>query len=77
MFPGIVCQYLVDRIDTNYACSSLRMLFSGCLMLLFSPFSFSSYGLENIFREDLYKDFEDLTLEFYHKGNIYGLEKYW
>ncbi|CAN7005865.1 unnamed protein product, partial [Brassica rapa subsp. trilocularis] len=24
-----------------------------------------------------YKDFEQLTLDFYHKGNLYGLEKYW
>ncbi|KAF2563770.1 hypothetical protein F2Q70_00014599 [Brassica cretica] len=29
------------------------------------------------FEEDLYKDFEKLTLDFYHKGNLYGLEKYW
>lgn len=39
-------------------------------------FSFS-YGLEKECREDLYKDFEQLTLDFYHKGNLYGLEKYW
>jgi len=39
-------------------------------------FSFS-YGLEKEFREDLYQDFEQLTLDFYHKGNLYGLEKYW
>ena len=36
-----------------------------------------SYGLEKEFRDDLYKDFEQLTLDFYHKGNLYGLEKYW
>lgn len=36
-----------------------------------------SYGLEKECREDLYKDFEQLTLDFYHKGNLYGLEKYW
>ncbi|KAL6009678.1 hypothetical protein ACLOJK_000107 [Asimina triloba] len=36
-----------------------------------------SYGLEIQFREDLYEDFEQLTLEFYKKGNLYGLEKYW
>ncbi|KAJ4842470.1 hypothetical protein Tsubulata_001824 [Turnera subulata] len=40
-------------------------------------FRFYSYGLEKDFREDLYKDFEELTLDFYHKGNLYGLEKYW
>lgn len=38
---------------------------------------FISYGLENKFTEELYKDFEELTLDFYHKGNNYGLEKYW
>ncbi|XP_058093433.1 la-related protein 1A-like [Magnolia sinica] len=40
-------------------------------------FRFYSYGLEKQFREDLYEDFEQLALEFYHKGNLYGLEKYW
>ncbi|RDX84741.1 La-related protein 1A, partial [Mucuna pruriens] len=39
-------------------------------------FRFYSYGLEKEFRDDLYKDFEQLTLDFYHKGNLYGLEKY-
>ncbi|KAK9221309.1 hypothetical protein WN944_009735 [Citrus x changshan-huyou] len=39
-------------------------------------FRFYSYGLEKECREDLYKDFEQLTLDFYHKGNLYGLEKY-
>lgn len=33
--------------------------------------------MEKECREDLYKDFEQLTLDFYHKGNLYGLEKYW
>ncbi|GKC23112.1 hypothetical protein Tco_1025262, partial [Tanacetum coccineum] len=32
------------------------------------------YGLEKEFREDVYRDFE---LDFYNKGNLYGLEKYW
>ncbi|KAL0460897.1 UNVERIFIED_CONTAM: La-related protein 1A, partial [Sesamum latifolium] len=36
-----------------------------------------SYGLEKEFRQDLYEDFEQLTLDFYKKGNLYGLEKYW
>ncbi|OMO91478.1 hypothetical protein COLO4_18350 [Corchorus olitorius] len=36
-----------------------------------------SYGLEKQYRDDLYEDFEQLTLDFYHKGNLYGLEKYW
>ncbi|PPD86819.1 hypothetical protein GOBAR_DD16216 [Gossypium barbadense] len=35
------------------------------------------YGLEKKYRDDLYKDFEQLTLDFYHKGKLYGLEKYW
>ncbi|KAF7815523.1 la-related protein 1A [Senna tora] len=39
-------------------------------------FRFYSYGLEKEFRKDLYSDFEQLTLDFYHKGNLYGLEKY-
>lgn len=40
-------------------------------------FRFYSYGLEKEFRDDLYEDFEQLTLDFYLKGNLYGLEKYW
>lgn len=36
-----------------------------------------SYGLEKNFRRDVYKDFERMTLDFYLKGNLYGLEKYW
>lgn len=36
-----------------------------------------SYGLEKEFRDDLYGDFEQHTLDFYKKGNLYGLEKYW
>jgi len=40
-------------------------------------FRFYSYGLEKQFREDLYEDFEKLSLDFYHKGNLYGLEKFW
>ncbi|KAL0389252.1 UNVERIFIED_CONTAM: La-related protein 1A [Sesamum calycinum] len=37
----------------------------------------SSYGLEKEFRGELYEDFEQLTFDFYKKGNLYGLEKYW
>jgi la-related protein 1 len=40
-------------------------------------FRFYSYGLEKEFNDDLYKDFEQLTLDFFQKGNLYGLEKYW
>ncbi|KAL0435278.1 UNVERIFIED_CONTAM: La-related protein 1A [Sesamum radiatum] len=36
-----------------------------------------SYGLEKEFRGELYEDFEQLTFDFYKKGNLYGLEKYW
>lgn len=38
-----------------------------------------SYGLEQFkqFKQDLYDDFEKLTLDTYSKGNLYGLEKYW
>lgn len=48
-----------------------------CHVLFKEIISSSSYGLEKEFREDLYKDFEQLTIDFYHKGNLYGLEKYW
>lgn len=47
------------------------------LCMLNEIISYFSYGLEKEFREDLYKDFEQLTIDFYHKGNLYGLEKYW
>ncbi|KAL5537974.1 hypothetical protein UlMin_043679 [Ulmus minor] len=40
-------------------------------------FRLYSYGLEKEFKEDLYRDFEQLVLDFYKKGNLYGLEKYW
>ncbi|GJN37897.1 hypothetical protein PR202_gb26896 [Eleusine coracana subsp. coracana] len=36
-----------------------------------------SYGLEKNFQHSVYEDFEKLTLDFYHNGDIYGLEKYW
>ncbi|KAI3725259.1 hypothetical protein L1987_65040 [Smallanthus sonchifolius] len=39
-----------------------------------------NYGIEclyRFYREDVYVDFEQLTLDFYQKGNLYGLEKYW
>jgi la-related protein 1 len=42
------------------------------------PFNyFCSYGLEKNFQRNVYEDFEQLTLEFYQKGDLYGLEKYW
>ena len=47
------------------------------IFFFFLIWFFCSYGLEKQFREDLYEDFEQLTLDFYHKGNLYGLEKYW
>jgi la-related protein 1 len=40
-------------------------------------FRFYSYGLEQKFKQDMYDDFERLTLDTYKKGNLYGLEKYW
>ena len=43
----------------------------------FSLFFFRSYGLEQRFKQDMYDDFEKLTLDTYHRGNLYGLEKYW
>ncbi|XP_073142897.1 la-related protein 1A-like isoform X3 [Henckelia pumila] len=36
-----------------------------------------SYGLKNVFREHLYESFEQLTFDFYKKGNLYGFQKYW
>ncbi|KAJ6984216.1 hypothetical protein NC653_022461 [Populus alba x Populus x berolinensis] len=49
----------------------------GCSELFSIVLPIFSYGLEKEFRDDLYKDFEELTLDFCRKGNIYGLEKYW
>ncbi|KAF8661553.1 hypothetical protein HU200_056974 [Digitaria exilis] len=44
----------------------------------FTTYSFlCSYGLEKNFQPNVYEDFEKLTLEFYHNGDLYGLEKYW
>ncbi|KAF8724156.1 hypothetical protein HU200_021172 [Digitaria exilis] len=40
-------------------------------------FKTSFYGLEKNFQSNVYEDFEKLTLEFYHNGDLYGLEKYW
>jgi la-related protein 1 len=40
-------------------------------------FRFYSYGLEQKFKQDMYDDFEKITLDTYKKGNLYGLEKYW
>jgi len=33
--------------------------------------------LEQKFKQDMYDDFEKITLDAYKKGNLYGLEKYW
>lgn len=40
-------------------------------------FRFYSYGLENRFRLDIFKDFEEETLRDFKSGDLYGLEKYW
>lgn len=45
--------------------------------MVYISISYFSYGLEKEFRKDLFDDFEQLTLQFYEKGNLYGLEKYW
>ncbi len=40
-------------------------------------FRFYSYGLENKFRINIFKDFEEQTIIDHKKGHLYGLEKYW
>ncbi len=41
-------------------------------------FRFYSYGLESKFRQDLFEDFCDITIQDYvHDGHLYGLEKFW
>lgn len=41
-------------------------------------FRFYSYGLESKFRQDLFEDFCDLTIQDHvHDGQLYGLEKFW
>jgi la-related protein 1 len=55
----------LDQHSCNRAAS-----FSVCSFLC-------SYGLEKNFQPNVYEDFEKLTLEFYHNGDLYGLEKYW
>lgn len=40
-------------------------------------FRFYSYGLEKHFREDIYKDFQEETLEDVDANQLYGLEKFW
>ena len=65
-----------------------QRVFCGSLASFFFPslpprygleclFRFYSYGLENKFRLDIFKDFEHQTLLDYKEGNLYGLEKYW
>lgn len=68
---------ILSTFTLLFCCSSYQYL------LVFSASDVSlmtvcfSYGLEKEFREDLYKDFEQMTLDFYNKGSLYGLEKYW
>ncbi|KAK7817698.1 la-related protein 1a [Quercus suber] len=64
---------LSDRKKLGIGCSEEM----NTLYRFWSYFLRNIYGLEKEFREDLYQDFEQLTLDFYHKGNLYGLEKYW
>jgi la-related protein 1 len=47
------------------------------MLCAFFPLAFCSYGLEPKFKQEMYDDFEKLTLDSYKKGNLYGLEKYW
>ncbi|GAA0176772.1 hypothetical protein LIER_29597 [Lithospermum erythrorhizon] len=70
--------YCLSGITSVQLCESESSRFGdihcSCLNLLLMCFS---YGLEKDFREELYHDFEQLTLDFYKKGDLYGLEKYW
>lgn len=40
-------------------------------------FRFFSYGLEKHFRDEIYNDFQDETLQDVQSGQLYGLEKFW
>jgi hypothetical protein len=40
-------------------------------------FRFYSYGLEEKFRPDIYKDFQTETLRDFESGQLYGMEKFW
>ena len=42
-----------------------------------SLFRFYSYGLEKKFRLEVFKHFQQDTLEDYKNGQLYGLEKFW
>ncbi|VDP40784.1 unnamed protein product [Soboliphyme baturini] len=40
-------------------------------------FRFYSYGLEQKFRPDIYRDFTQETIRDVQQGELYGLEKFW
>ena len=40
-------------------------------------FRFYSYGLEKKFRNDVFRDFQDESLNDHDTGSLYGLEKFW
>lgn len=73
-YYGLECLFRFYRYSLSF---DLISLFLTSSHYNFSSFLFFSYGLEKEFRDNLYEDFERLTLEFFHKGNLYGLEKYW
>ena len=72
---GNICIFELNLSSVYFTADKLSSWNSG--HQYFALYNVYSYGLEKQFDEDLYKDFEQLTLDFYHKGNLYGLEKYW
>lgn len=55
----------------------LPNLFFSSFHIWSSPPPLRSYGLESRFRTNLYREFEEITLLDYHRGSLYGLEKFW
>lgn len=72
---GNTCIFELNPFSVYFKADKLSSLNSSLTNIVLP--NVYSYGLEKQFNEDLYKDFEQLTLDFYHKGNLYGLEKYW
>ncbi|KAL7670545.1 hypothetical protein ACOME3_005480 [Neoechinorhynchus agilis] len=68
---------LNGRIFIELNWSALEDSMDGYRYGLECLFRFYSYGLERQFRDDVYRDFETLTLRDYDDDHLYGLEKFW
>ncbi|KAL6564908.1 hypothetical protein OROMI_016358 [Orobanche minor] len=73
---GIECLFRLFVQRDRLFCMDI-FLFGLCSSIVWLFISSFSYGLEKEFREVLYEDFEQLTIDFYKKENLYGLGKYW